>query len=232
MTVKDVMIALRAVNPNFTLSPQTFHLEGFGDQDLMPGLEVTEQMAANEEKARERFSMEFTLPPNREVLWGLMRQSDFTLLNMPTMENILAGLRKKYGQESGSRAPNETFWIFDPQGKQIAGRPAIDIKNSCQVAVGGLGQQDATSVYNFVIAGIDCSKVAIVNVAIQEALGRTYSDGRLVPKGLASRVTVWMVNNALRRSGSEATRAVALNASKARDAQDTEDAKKRGAPKF
>jgi len=68
MSVKETMLALRAVNPNLTLNPNTFRLEGFGSQDLL------DTVNAYTTNGQEQITLAFTVPPGPEVLWGLTRQ--------------------------------------------------------------------------------------------------------------------------------------------------------------
>src|SRR5215472_16190120 len=95
MTVKETMLALRAVNPDLNLTPQTFRLPGFGDQDLL------DTVQANSMLGRESFILSFTIPPGPEVLWGAQRMMLFEESERPVGGKLLAELQKKYGPESG-----------------------------------------------------------------------------------------------------------------------------------
>jgi len=95
-----------------------------------------------------------TLPPSKQVVTGVGRQS---FLKEPVaVENIVASLRKKYGQETygvdyrmGGVAPfdgssKQLLWIFDPQGNPV--KPDVVSKNATICTTGVSGDMGAPRV--------------------------------------------------------------------------------------
>ena len=221
MTVKDTMLALRAVNPDLKLTPNTFRLTGFGDQDLMDTLRANSL-------GGDSYIMEFTLPPSQEVLWGLTRILKFAEKERPTAAATIAELRKKYGPETISYAGSEFYWGFDTRGDRIDWVK----RGSCVPQVIGL-QSEVTNGYTPEAHQAqdgptvrECSKAVMLSAALD--LDNTEGPS----KGLVVSLTVSMEHGALRRAAAEATSAVALRAQRAHDAKDANDAQKRAVPKL
>jgi hypothetical protein len=113
MTVKDMMLALRAVNPDLILTPQTFRLPGFDDKDLL------DTVRADSLGGREGFILAFTVAPGPEVLWGAQRMIHFADNERPTGGKVLADLQKRYGLRIGMSGTMH-FWLVDGRGSRQA----------------------------------------------------------------------------------------------------------------
>jgi hypothetical protein len=78
------------------------------------------------------FTLFITYAPNEAFLWGISRNMGFGREDSrPTVENTLAGLRKKYGPESTQQVNSRLIWIYDAQGQQVMGAKADDIYSKC-----------------------------------------------------------------------------------------------------
>jgi hypothetical protein len=87
------------------------------------------------------FNLVLTYAPNEAFVWGIVRNMGFGRVeDRPTVENTLAGLRQKYGQESVKEGDSRLIWIYDGEGKQVMGQQAKDIRTQCSstwVSTGG-----------------------------------------------------------------------------------------------
>jgi hypothetical protein len=86
------------------------------------------------------FNLVLTYAPNEAFVWGIVRNMGFGRVeDRPTVENTLAGLRQKYGQESTRESDSRLIWIYDGEGKQVMGQQAIDIRKQCSGTWVGTG---------------------------------------------------------------------------------------------
>jgi len=229
MTVKDTMLALRDVNPNLTITPDTFRLEGFGSQDLV------DTVNAYSVSGQEQITLAFTVPPGPEVLWGLRRQLKFAETERPLSEKVLAELQKKYGPESGL-VGRFHLWIFDARGARLSINPNVFTVGSCNPVVGGV-QADISNGYSkraYGQAGMenDCEGMTVVTADIdpvaQDRQGRTISPAEQPVQIL----TMTMESLPLHRATVEAARRVALGAQEKQDSKDAQELKNRSVPKL
>lgn len=91
-----------------------------------------------------------SLPPSRQVVQSIGRQ---TVLQEPVaVENIVAALRKKYGEETygtgykvnvfDGASEKNFMWVYDAQGKRV--KPAAITENATRCTLGmGVGSGDA-----------------------------------------------------------------------------------------
>jgi len=226
MSVKETMLALRAVNPNLTLNPNTFRLEGFGSQDLL------DTVNAYTTNGQEQITLAFTVPPGPEVLWGLTRQLKFAENEMPQSGKVLAELQKKYGPESAVQGPRSHVWVFDARGA----RQSVNATYfSCNPVVAGI-QADIPNGYNKRAYGPsskenDCDGMTVVTADIdavpQDRQGRQINPAERPVQML----TMTLESLPLHRATVEAARAVALRAQQTQDAKDAQELRNRPVPK-
>lgn len=112
----------------------------------------------------ERFSLTAAAHPNPHVIIGIERQVQYGPGTGPNMDNIVAGLRKKYGPESvlAPYLPKETWratWFFDERGQVLRG----NVVNSL-AGCGGLGTQSPVGL---------CATLTVMNVGIDGDSSRT-----------------------------------------------------------
>ena len=84
-------------------------------------------------------NVQFTLPPNPQVVWGATRQLRFQEGKEQVRANLLKALRDKYGMESEEQPPFRLFW-FLTEGGGAPPDPAALKAQSCS------GGWDATGV--------------------------------------------------------------------------------------
>ncbi|MDP1767507.1 MAG: hypothetical protein Q8L74_01750 [Nitrospirota bacterium] len=131
--VKEAVEALKAHDANFKVQPITLR-----EYEALPGLVMTPILLAPNPGgpsavSGDDFTLFITYAPNEAFLWGLSRNLGFGREDSrPTVDNTLAGLRKKYGPESAKQVgANRLIWIYDVQGQQVMGAKAMDIYNLC-----------------------------------------------------------------------------------------------------
>ena len=230
MTVKDTMLALRALNPNLTITPQTFRLPGFGDQDLL------DTVLAFSAGGQESITLAFTVAPGPEVLWGMRRLMKFAENERPVSGNVLAELQKKYGPEAAVIGPRLHVWTFDARGTRQSVNPTYFMVGNCNAVVTGI-QADISNGYNKRGYGptgkeSDCDGMTVVTADIdavpQDRQGRQISPAEQPVQIL----TMNMESLPLHRATVEAARAVALRAQQGQDAKDAQELKNRSVPKL
>ena len=133
MPVKEAVDALKAHNAGFKPAPNILY-----EYEALPGVVMTPELVAPNPAgptalAGDYFNLFVTYAPNEAFLWGIVRNLGFGRQdNRPTVENTLAGLRKKYGPESTRQPGGERLiWIYDAQGQQVMGAKADDIYSKC-----------------------------------------------------------------------------------------------------
>jgi hypothetical protein len=239
MTVSDAMRALKAYNPNLNLRPMTFGIEGFpGDllleaEGVQAGVNAADGTLA---RGAETIEILFTQPPTTEVVWGVKRVYNFTPKEKPSLESALQALRRKYGPETipastDPRSPGGYMaWVYDAQGKPM-GASGAELHKACNgVAQTHFGGDSATR--NELLTGrqaepAQCQSIIIVNANVNA--------NRV--NGNSSQYEVWnmsveMTDTPRHRVALDATKAVVLGASKARQNKEAEEVKKRAAPKL
>ena len=132
MPAKEAIEALKAHNANFKPTPITLR-----EYEALPGVVMTPILLAPNPGgpsavSGDDFTLFVTYAPNEAFLWGISRNLGFGREDSrPTVENTLAGLRKKYGPESTKQVNSRLIWIYDAQGQQVMGAKADDIYSKC-----------------------------------------------------------------------------------------------------
>ena len=132
MPAKEAIEALKAHNANFKPTPITLR-----EYEALPGVVMTPVLLAPNPGgpnavSGDDFTLFITYAPNDAFLWGISRNLGFGRQeSRPTVENTLAGLRKKYGPESTQQVNSRLIWIYDAQGQQVMGAKANDIYSKC-----------------------------------------------------------------------------------------------------
>jgi hypothetical protein len=190
-----------------------------------------------EARGGEMIVVALTLPPNPQVAFYLSRWVEFPTQATPTVENVLAGLRKKYGPPSYEQLIGipQLRWIFDSQGQLIErsrkekGLPIVN----CQ---GLLGDRGSMPVWDLSppasglrgkarVAGLgpQCESFVIVEAKVSP----TTTGGNM-----AAQVGVSATHFPLYSSGVNTTNAMFDHALKEREDKKLQEAEKLGGPKF
>jgi hypothetical protein len=138
MPAREVPAAAKAHNPHFKVDmvpPAQF--------ELLPGVEFVERavVAHQESTNPEKLEIRFTMPPSKEVVWFVSRFVQY-YPDKPTVANVIAALREKYGKESGSISPPgvpamqkvelvDAFWVFDAKGQKVPPAVAAEVGKWC-----------------------------------------------------------------------------------------------------
>src|ERR1700738_5030540 len=71
--------------------------------------------------------VDITFPPSKQIVWRITRYVRFEPGKEPVPETLLTALRQKYGQEVSSSIPENTFWVFDQQGRPAGRSSGINL---------------------------------------------------------------------------------------------------------
>jgi len=203
MTADQAIAALKAVNPNIKIAI----MRSQANWDYMAGL--TDDSRTDSKKlwvygiqatapptgagAPETIFVSLTAPPNPPLVYGVARTAvTFRQGAMPTIENLVAGLRNKYGEENYYEPTGvELQWVFDSHGQPVSGRPGREIATHCKGMFLDPGVPDlrgGRELLNrtggsFVLPGGDpkklhtCSEWVLINVKILRAPRVSAADG-------------------------------------------------------
>ena len=117
---QDAYKRLKAYNPKARIDVGQVQIPELGDQRLpvtllfkssvSPGIEVPEII-----------QLEITLPPEKPVVWGILRRLFFEAGKERTRTSLLAAMRQQYGPENyGITVPIvNLYWAFDEQGRRV-----------------------------------------------------------------------------------------------------------------
>ena len=192
---------------------------------------VKGEVPYTEAKGGETIEAHLTLPPNQQVVYYLSRSVVFPKNATPTVDNVLAGLRKKYGPPTYDRIagnPPLIKWLFDSQGQLLdAGQATKLLLPACEPGTATPNLDPPASGYRGktpVSAG-QCEKAGVT--VIKASVNSTTTGGNM-----AGVVIVNMVNVPLLYNGANATNAALDHLLKQHDEKKLQEAEKVGAPKF
>lgn len=221
------------------LTPTTRTLEGFSQPLLFSivGQEaITSGPNSTIARAGEDVELLFTTPPSAEVVWGVKRTYNFATKEMPDLQITVNALRMKYGPETVPASPDardmtkNMVWVYDARGKPMGpgGAPLNMLCGGLFMAHFGNGD---TPTLNEIQSGqpgpAQCQSIIIVNANVQ---GSRLDQAN--PQLVVRNLIVHMTDGSRHRASTDATRAVALAASKARENKENEEIKKRPPPKL
>src|SRR5262249_29211577 len=237
MSPEEALAALKAVNPNFKIN--VLRLDANWDCTAM----ITQNCMADPKKhwltgldaqtppreASEQFQVQFTSPPSKPFIYNMYRHVEFSKQTMPTVQNVMAGLRKKYGPESVHPIDSGEFliWIIDEQGHALEGQEAKRVHDNpnCHAQPGAAGPDlawntmAAPSPYRPVVGSAQCLPFTIVEARISPAQMRS---------PLAAQLAISVTDYPLYNNGTNSTYAW-LNQLRTQIAsKQVDDAKKRG----
>jgi len=242
MTVKEAAAALKADNPRLMLSPGTHTLEGFAQPllfSIIGNEDATTGPNGTMTRANETITLLFTTPPSPEVVWGVKRVYNFLPKEQPEMQNMLEALRMKYGPESRPASPDPrdlskyVAWVYDAQGKPM-GPSGAPLNMTCAPdATAHFGSGDDPTL-NEIQSGRpsgppQCQAITIVNANV---LGSQVDPSKVNSTLVVRSLIVQITDGARHRASVDATRAVAVGATKSREDKENEVIKKRPTPKI
>jgi hypothetical protein len=216
MPAKDAMAALKTHNAKLqthTSSPMTF--------DLLPNVRFVESGGAQYSSGNgesEAISLHFTMTPNPQTVWRILRAVNYEGDGRPAAANVIAALRQKYGPEDGSmNSPQvvksfgveliDAYWVFDANGKKVTSQQAKMFMQNCGPNQVGDETQDVMRLQlppkpdYWVRRGTDCGDITLVVANWQP----TSPGGMQGPAGLVLRLQVEAVSHPLHRSAFIAT---------------------------
>ena len=132
MPLKTALDVLKAHNANLAMEPLAMPT-----YEALPGVTMTPLLtskkntntSSNEEK--EYVGLLVTEAPSEPFVWGIWREVSYEKeQSRPTVETIVAGLRKKYGQESVNGGIR-LICMYDIQGQPVPTAKANEIMNKC-----------------------------------------------------------------------------------------------------
>ncbi len=157
--------------------------------------------APNETGGAESIQADLTLPPTTQVIEYLSRGVTFPKNATPTVDNVIAGLKKKYGAPTWSQpiGSPELHWVFDAQGQllteaqmrklgagggcnPVEGTPLID-----PPASGYRGKQSVTMV--------ECEKAGVT--AVKAEINPTTTGGSMAGVLTVSMTSIPLLYNAV-----------------------------------
>jgi hypothetical protein len=123
---------LKAHNSNLVMEPVTLP-----PYEALPGVVMTPWLASKKNtnmpssEEKESVGVLVTVTPSEPFVWAMWREVWYEKEDSrPTVDTILTGLRKKYGQESMDEGTRLT-WLYDSQGQQVVKPKANEVMNKC-----------------------------------------------------------------------------------------------------
>lgn len=237
MSLKAAQDAVKTYNAGIKLEPKvSFEFEA------LPGVAMTPAFSGQGKTANggnETIGVLLTSPPNGAFVYGVWRDVWFGAKETrPTIEYIVTGLRKKYGQESVRDENTLLLWLYDAKKQQVMGAKAKDIWGKCanhwmtgaEYEPGNIQRQMARGYYT-VNDGRDYHSGACHSHSLVQA---RYSADQ--PQGasqpLIMNVKVMVSNRQLEASGVTATNVLVTAESTKLAEKRKNEASKRAAPKF
>jgi hypothetical protein len=236
MSLKAAQEAVKTHNPSIKLEPKVkFEFEA------LPGTVMTPAFAGQGKTAdggNERIGVLLTSAPNEAFVYGVWRDVWFGAKETrPTIDYIVTGLRKKYGQES-VREDTLLLWLYDAQKQQVMGAKAKEIWGKCanhwmvgaEYEPGNIQRQMARGYYT-VSDGRDYhGGICHSHSLVQARYSADQPQGASQP--LIMNVKVMASNRQLEASGVTATNVLVTNEATKLAEKRKAEASKRAGPKF
>jgi hypothetical protein len=231
MPMADGVAAIKANNPKLSLQTENLTLEGF-DQPFATAILANQPTESGHDG--EEITLLLTTPPNHQVVWGIQRTYHYRPQSTPSLDNTIAGLRKKYGAENAFPLVTDprimtkiVAWAYDTGGKMLGPAQGRALFLACDTY---LGNHFSSTALSNDLHGVghpsQCDTVILATATAQA--GQSAADGTAVVSNLIFKVT----NGAMYRASLDATRAVAVAAAQAREKKQAEKVDQRGGPKL
>lgn len=214
MPVKEAVAAIKKHNPKLQTGTSAGSSYRF---DLLPNVNFVDSVKAMGQGPSEVIDLYLTMPPNQDVVWFVSRSIDYDGDTRPTVANVIAALREKYGPEDGSMRDKsltgtgdlmDAYWVFDANGKKVSTQQAKGYVAVCAGHDGpDLNHLRQPPVPNrWMRNNINCGEITMVFA------NWTPTSAMTGPPGLVLQVMIRAYNNQLHRSAFEASQAMILQA--------------------
>jgi hypothetical protein len=242
--LKAVLETLKAHNPNLMMEPVTLP-----PYEALPGVVMTPWLASKKNtntpdgQEKETIGVLVTLAPSEPFVWGMWREVWYEKEDSrPTVDTILTGLRKKYGQESINEGIRLT-WLYDSQGQQVMKPKANEVMNKCvslwtvgmavttQLQPGYINRQIVGGYFNASYGKDPFSGLCQSYVVVQAEYLAQSPIGKTSPP-LIVNVAVRATNRQLEASGVTASHTLLIREATKLAEKRKGDAEKREVPKF
>src|SRR5712691_4552969 len=119
MTVQEAYKLLNVYNPHATIKVGQVQVREMSNKPV-PVTLLFQSSASPGMVAGEIIQLELTLPPEKAVVWAILRRVVFEAGKGRNRTSLLAELRQKYGQEGdGMTLPIvNIYWVFDEGGRR------------------------------------------------------------------------------------------------------------------
>lgn len=224
MSLEEAIGIVKRHNPKLEVYPRS------GSSGLLPGVVFSDGVNMRNFNQSENIDLMAAMEPNAKVVWGIRRGVVYAEEGRPTVTNIIAALRQKYGKEDGSlqhpasvQAAGvellDAYWLFDDAGKRIAPAAAREYAQLCrQTHLPGqdpLALAQANRATLLVPGGVRCDRWTFIQAQWQP----TPAGAGMTP-GLALNMSITLGNGALHGKTYAASVTMVENA--ARDQQNKE----------
>lgn len=236
MSAKAAQDAAKAHSPNLQLAPQyKFTFESLPGTVITP---VYSGQAKTADGGTDYIGVLLTTPPNAPLVYGVWRDLSFGKQeSRPTIDYLVSGLRKKYGQESVAD-DSLLLWVFNAQRQQVMGAKAREIWQKCANQWGVGSFYDQTTIMTQMTKGfygVSDGKDYLGGICHSHSLvqARYLADqpaGASQPLVMDLKISI--SNQQLHASGVTATYALLTQDAAKLDKKKNDEASKRAAPKF
>ena len=137
MSVEEALAIVKRHNPQLGVYPRP-------GMSLLPGTQFVDGVNTRTDNQSEDIELSVAMAPNPKVVWGITRSVSYPPDARPTVANIIAALRQKYGKEDGTLQSAasaqvvgvellDAFWVFDDAGKRAPPQAARSYAEQCRM---------------------------------------------------------------------------------------------------
>jgi len=195
-----------------------------GVSALLPGVVFSDGVNLRNFNQSENIDLMAAMEPNAKIVWGIRRGVVFPDEGRPTVTNIIAALRQKYGKEDGSlQQPAsvqaagvellDAYWVFDGAGKRVPTPAARQYAELCRGAhapgLDPMALVQATRATFLVPGGFHCDRWTFIQAQWQPT-----PPGSGMTPGLAMNMSITLANGASHGKSYAASVAMVENAAR------------------
>jgi len=223
MGLDEALATVKRHNPNLGVYPRP------AMAGLVAGVGFSDGVNTRTNNQSEDIELSATMAPSAPVVWGIRRSVTYQPEGRPSVTNVIAALRQKYGREDGSlqhpasvQAAGvellDAYWVFDNAGKRLPPQTARSYVESCRgvhsPAQDSQALTQATRSTYMAPAGFRCDRGTMILASWQPTYPGTGTPG------LVMNMSIVLANGTLHGKGFAAS--VALVEGTARDQQNRE----------
>jgi len=222
ISAQEAYKLLKARAPRAQIGVGQFAVAGVTDKPVPTSMAVSNP----DVDPPEVITIWLTMPPSKQEVWAIGRTLEWPEGKQALKNNVLAGLRQKYGPETD---PQNHYWAFDEQGRPSTN---ADLKQqncagrgdwSLQVAPPGAPAYPLFTPLLYTPGPQTlCNSLVEIKTQLNSALGSEY----------VTRVTVTLSDLPLARRSQQAYQAFLANADAVKKKEEFEKAKQQRAPAF